>query len=267
MFGATLNGSSGMVRTGKMDPLDDLFENTCASEDDIFQGFGFGSSDCKPLFDQAPIPLKASGFVGCSLELQRASAASTECSTSFSAASFDSPSFNAFGDLASHRATSGDIFDLSANFMPTSALGRRARALAQAPSPEIAVPPPPSPHGLGSAVKGADEKEEEEEESPSIGARFHAAGECTPCKFFRSRRGCKDGPSCHLCHHKHDELTYSGIRRLMKKKALGQPSDMEPLPPAPAASPLMWRPPPGLPEPDCGLAHLGMSAAYLGNRC
>lgn len=26
--------------------------------------------------------------------------------------------------------------------------------------------------------------------------------------------------NCLLCHHKHDELTYSGIRRIMRKKGL-----------------------------------------------
>jgi hypothetical protein len=52
---------------------------------------------------------------------------------------------------------------------------------------------------------------------PSRGAALHEIGLCTPCKFHRSRRGCKDGSQCTLCHHPHWELTYSGIRRVMKE--------------------------------------------------
>jgi len=54
----------------------------------------------------------------------------------------------------------------------------------------------------------------------SVGSRLHHIGECTPCKYFRSRRGCKDGVQCRLCHHPHEELTYSGIRRAMRKRGM-----------------------------------------------
>jgi len=54
----------------------------------------------------------------------------------------------------------------------------------------------------------------------SLGAAMHSTGECTPCKFVRSRRGCKDGVLCKLCHASHDELTRSGIRRVARRKGL-----------------------------------------------
>lgn len=54
----------------------------------------------------------------------------------------------------------------------------------------------------------------------SRGSVLHAFGSCTPCKFFRGNRGCKAGASCNLCHYGHQEMTYSGIRRLMRKKGL-----------------------------------------------
>jgi len=56
----------------------------------------------------------------------------------------------------------------------------------------------------------------------SVGSRLHSVGECTPCKFNRSRRGCKDGLDCQLCHFPHLEYTYSGIRRIMKDYGLAQ---------------------------------------------
>lgn len=59
----------------------------------------------------------------------------------------------------------------------------------------------------------------------SVGSRGHAAGTCTPCKFFRAKRGCRDGTKCTLCHHRHEELTYSGIRKAMKQSAIQR--DME----------------------------------------
>lgn len=54
----------------------------------------------------------------------------------------------------------------------------------------------------------------------SLGASLHALGECTPCKFARSARGCKDGMLCKLCHHTHDELTRSGLRRRARRNGL-----------------------------------------------
>lgn len=60
-----------------------------------------------------------------------------------------------------------------------------------------------------------------EHDLPSIGAAWHAAGKCTPCKFFRSRRGCKDGPQCAFCHHGHEELTCSDLRRMARRRGNG----------------------------------------------
>jgi len=114
------------------------------------------------------------------------------------------------------------------------------------------VPPPPAPYA---------QPVQDDDELPSIGAKLHATGDCLPCKFFRGRRGCKDGTNCQLCHHKHDELTYSGIRRIMRKKAMEVRTEAQE-PAAPAQ--LAWRPPPGLPEPTCGAMSWSMSSAYMG---
>jgi len=54
----------------------------------------------------------------------------------------------------------------------------------------------------------------------SIGSRLHETGECTPCKFFRSARGCRDATLCKLCHYPHDDLSYSGIRKAARQKGI-----------------------------------------------
>jgi len=69
------------------------------------------------------------------------------------------------------------------------------------------VPPPPKP--ADGCCEGF-----------SLGSLLHASGQCTPCKFYRGRRGCKDGQNCNLCHSPHEDLTYSGIRRIMRLKCL-----------------------------------------------
>ncbi|CAK0827613.1 unnamed protein product [Prorocentrum cordatum] len=53
----------------------------------------------------------------------------------------------------------------------------------------------------------------------SLGAAKHAVGKCTPCKFAVSKRGCKDGILCKLCHATH-ELTRSGMRRVARRNGL-----------------------------------------------
>lgn len=65
---------------------------------------------------------------------------------------------------------------------------------------------PDRPHGEG--------------EPQNAGSLCHYAGTCTPCKFFRSRRGCKEEERCRLCHFPHEEMTYSGVRRNMRKMGL-----------------------------------------------
>lgn len=55
---------------------------------------------------------------------------------------------------------------------------------------------------------------------PSSGSHSHCAGTCTPCKFFRSQRGCKHGTLCELCHFPHGELTLSAIRKSQKRAGL-----------------------------------------------
>jgi len=50
----------------------------------------------------------------------------------------------------------------------------------------------------------------------SLGSQHHHSGNCTPCKFFRGRRGCREGANCNLCHFPHEEMTYSAIRRAVR---------------------------------------------------
>mmetsp|Transcript_86457 Transcript_86457/g.239744 ORF Transcript_86457/g.239744 Transcript_86457/m.239744 type:complete len:301 (-) Transcript_86457:147-1049(-) len=54
----------------------------------------------------------------------------------------------------------------------------------------------------------------------SLGSRLHDTGHCTPCKFFRGRRGCRDQALCQLCHYPHEELTRSGVRRAQKRSSI-----------------------------------------------
>jgi len=54
----------------------------------------------------------------------------------------------------------------------------------------------------------------------SHGSRLHNAGQCIPCRFFRSKRGCKDGARCNLCHEPHPELTGSAVRRMVRRSGL-----------------------------------------------
>jgi len=65
----------------------------------------------------------------------------------------------------------------------------------------------------------------------SFGSRLHLQNRCTPCKFFRGRRGCRDGVQCKMCHFPHEELTYSGIRKAAKNSALAKRSwfDQQPV--------------------------------------
>jgi hypothetical protein len=66
----------------------------------------------------------------------------------------------------------------------------------------------------------------------SLGSSQHDSGNCTPCKFTRSARGCKDGVLCKLCHADHYDLTRSGVRRaarfrgLQKRAIFDQPGAM-----------------------------------------
>ncbi|CAK0881846.1 unnamed protein product, partial [Prorocentrum cordatum] len=54
----------------------------------------------------------------------------------------------------------------------------------------------------------------------SLGASLHGLGHCTPCKFIRSLRGCRDGSMCRLCHEPHEELSRSGVRKAARAIAL-----------------------------------------------
>jgi len=70
-----------------------------------------------------------------------------------------------------------------------------------------------------------------EEASPgrlsSLGASLHKLHQCTPCKFIRSLRGCRDGSMCNLCHEPHEELTRSGVRKAARTKALQRRAMLE----------------------------------------
>jgi len=54
----------------------------------------------------------------------------------------------------------------------------------------------------------------------SLGSRLHEGGACTPCKFFRSTRGCRDGALCRLCHYPHEGETRSALRRAVRRNGL-----------------------------------------------
>jgi len=49
---------------------------------------------------------------------------------------------------------------------------------------------------------------------------LHATAECTPCKFFRSRRGCRLAEECKLCHYPHEEMSGSSVRRVVRRRAI-----------------------------------------------
>eukprot|EP00928_Gymnodinium_smaydae_P095767 TRINITY_DN8296_c1_g1_i1.p1 TRINITY_DN8296_c1_g1~~TRINITY_DN8296_c1_g1_i1.p1 ORF type:complete len:368 (+),score=36.04 TRINITY_DN8296_c1_g1_i1:82-1104(+) len=51
----------------------------------------------------------------------------------------------------------------------------------------------------------------------SAGAVWHAGGRCVPCKFFRSKAGCKSGLDCEFCHYPHQELSRSQLRSRFKR--------------------------------------------------
>eukprot|EP00928_Gymnodinium_smaydae_P018508 TRINITY_DN17041_c0_g1_i1.p1 TRINITY_DN17041_c0_g1~~TRINITY_DN17041_c0_g1_i1.p1 ORF type:complete len:365 (+),score=39.43 TRINITY_DN17041_c0_g1_i1:54-1148(+) len=51
----------------------------------------------------------------------------------------------------------------------------------------------------------------------NAGAVWHAGGRCIPCKFFRSKSGCKGGLNCEFCHYPHQELSRSQLRSRFKQ--------------------------------------------------
>lgn len=57
---------------------------------------------------------------------------------------------------------------------------------------------------------------------PSLGAELHHLDACTPCKFFRSKRGCYDGATCKHCHFPHENLTYAGVRKVARQRGLAK---------------------------------------------
>eukprot|EP00928_Gymnodinium_smaydae_P069934 TRINITY_DN5381_c0_g1_i1.p1 TRINITY_DN5381_c0_g1~~TRINITY_DN5381_c0_g1_i1.p1 ORF type:complete len:186 (-),score=8.11 TRINITY_DN5381_c0_g1_i1:125-682(-) len=47
----------------------------------------------------------------------------------------------------------------------------------------------------------------------SVGSRLHAQNRCVPCKFLRTKSGCRNGANCHFCHEPHTEMTTSQVKR------------------------------------------------------
>lgn len=68
--------------------------------------------------------------------------------------------------------------------------------------------------------ESADPNAVEDMSTLSMGSSIHHTGECTPCKFQRSARGCKDGSLCKNCHYPHAELTRSGVRKAQMRSGL-----------------------------------------------
>lgn len=104
---------------------------------------------------------------------------------------------------------------------PTKPAGFRPPPGLELQAAPVEVPPPPAP-----SQADAECSDDACDTLPSKGSRHHCHGTCTPCKFFRGHRGCLDGENCELCHFPHEELTYSAIRRNLKKKAVkkGEPA-------------------------------------------
>jgi len=188
--------------------------------------------------------------------LLRASTASTLCPSSFSSAlvmeDFQTPSaHSAYEEPADLAFTSSS--DFPTDLRSGSTIARRAAALSSGAARGVyaSVPPPVMLGHAASAAPttptlsiytGAGGTEDRAAMPPpaygevghaalalpgpgllwSEGSRLHDCGECTPCKFFRSRRGCKAGTECNLCHFPHEELTFSAIRKVMRDKALAK---------------------------------------------
>eukprot|EP00928_Gymnodinium_smaydae_P022882 TRINITY_DN19082_c0_g2_i1.p1 TRINITY_DN19082_c0_g2~~TRINITY_DN19082_c0_g2_i1.p1 ORF type:complete len:220 (+),score=13.21 TRINITY_DN19082_c0_g2_i1:47-661(+) len=49
---------------------------------------------------------------------------------------------------------------------------------------------------------------------PSVGSDRHALGDCRPCTFLRTGRGCLEGLNCQFCHFPHSEASSAKLRRL-----------------------------------------------------
>jgi hypothetical protein len=98
---------------------------------------------------------------------------------------------------------------------------RKEEQFAALPVPQFTYNQTPAVqiYQLEPCAKGEFFVDKEEEACLSIGSLEHHAGTCTPCKFHRSRRGCRMGELCNLCHHPHEELTHSGIRKAMRLSA------------------------------------------------
>jgi len=232
---------STSVVFGRAGPSENPFESSCIVEGDLFFDMHVADqpSDANECMEDGDCRYA---------EFQRASiasVASTECPISFAAdaSSFGQPSASsAFWPLQPPRSSGSSApghlgvavrpftdaqmgGELMVDLKSTSRLAQRAQTLAgasaAAPMAEAACCPTPQPPPLPPTPSPPPPLPPAVEEcEPSVGSRLHAVDACTPCKFYRGRRGCKDGVHCQFCHHKHEELTYSGIRRLMRKKGL-----------------------------------------------
>mmetsp|Transcript_164494 Transcript_164494/g.527604 ORF Transcript_164494/g.527604 Transcript_164494/m.527604 type:complete len:435 (-) Transcript_164494:95-1399(-) len=170
-------------------------------------------------------------------------------STKFPSGSVGNINFTGSRD---HSIGNGEVFSPSSSVASVPVLdrgigGATRPGFAMALASEMlagAVPPPPwvLPPGLaGICMEGL----------PSIGSKFHHVGDCMPGKFFRNKRGCKDVEQCSNCHLPHEELTYSGVRRVCRLKGLAsrhQELAASAEAPSPQA-PIEFRPPSGLASP------------------
>mmetsp|Transcript_65180 Transcript_65180/g.180119 ORF Transcript_65180/g.180119 Transcript_65180/m.180119 type:complete len:187 (+) Transcript_65180:109-669(+) len=53
----------------------------------------------------------------------------------------------------------------------------------------------------------------------SRGSACHWVGNCIPCKYLRSKRGCIKGEACEFCHLLHEDVGYTSARRMMRASA------------------------------------------------
>jgi len=103
--------------------VDDLFESVCVPDDDLFFDFSAGAD------------FKAPQNTNETLEMLRASAASTQCPSSFSPG-FDLSSFDSF-DMGSHDMGSPFAQQADAPFvaLETGAMGRREEPRSEGAAP------------------------------------------------------------------------------------------------------------------------------------
>jgi len=69
-----------------------------------------------------------------------------------------------------------------------------------------------APHSFTDALFGDDE-EFDLLGFPSVGSRFHASGQCMPCRFVTLPDGCRNGIECTFCHNEEHQTDPNSAQR------------------------------------------------------